>query len=83
MCISVQGQSPSKSQASHIGDAPGVPDPRWLAVVVAAVVAVVSLVDYSGDVCRRKKYLFVKQISLKTKILNISLQIRKLIGKIT
>jgi hypothetical protein len=82
MCISVQGQSPSKSQASHIGDAPGVPDPRWLAVV-AAVVAVVSLVDYSGDVCRRKKYLFVKQISLKTKILNISLQIRKLIGKIT
>ena len=60
MCISVQGQSPSKSQASHIGDAPGVPDPRWLAFVAAAVVAVVSLVDYSGDVYRRKKYLFVK-----------------------
>ena len=54
----VQGQSPSNSKASRIGDAPGVPDPLWLAVVVvavvvaAAVIAVVSFVDYNynGDI---------------------------------
>ena len=65
----VQGQSPSNSKASRIGDAPGVPDPLWLAVVVvavvvaAAVIAVVSFVDYNynGDIYHRKEYMFTKK----------------------